>query len=43
MSGIVSNPEDYVYCSAKNYFGSEDVLMDDQLIDFGVEQGYRLT
>ena len=43
VAGIVSNPADYVYSSAKNYFGSEDVLMDVQIIDFGVEQGYIMT
>ena len=43
VDGIVDNPQDYVYSSARNYIGTLDVLIDVLLIDFGVDIGYVYT
>ena len=39
-AGIVDNPDDYVYSSARNYVGRDDYLIDVDVIDFGSEEGY---
>jgi hypothetical protein len=31
---------DYLYSSARNYLGNEDVEIEVEVIDFGVEEGY---
>jgi len=42
-SGIVDRPEDYRFSSARNYLGSDDVILKVQLIDYGPLIGYILT
>lgn len=37
---IVSRPSDYIYSSARNYAGVPGAILDVDIIDFGVEQGY---
>lgn len=39
VAGIVNKPEDYVYSSASTYRGDEG-LIDIEIIDFGVQEGY---
>ncbi len=40
---IVDKPEDYVYSSARNYMNIPHALLDVNVIDFGVEEGYVFT
>lgn len=37
---IVENPEDYLYSSARNYLSYEEVILEVEIIDFGVTEGY---
>ena len=39
-AGIVDNPEDYRYSSARNYAGRKDGILDVKLLDFGPLVGY---
>jgi REP element-mobilizing transposase RayT len=39
-AGIVDNPEDYRYSSARNYCGRRDTLLEVELLDFGPLIGY---
>ena len=41
--GIVFEAEEYVYSSARNYAGMEACLMDVEILDFGVEEGYVIS
>ena len=43
LSKIVDKPEDYIYSSAKNYLGHNDCILEVDIIDFGIEEGYVLT
>ena len=40
---IVSQPHHYLYSSAKKYAGETDVLLDIDIIDFEIEEGYVFT
>ena len=40
VDGIVAKPEEYLYSSARNYLGYEDVILEVVVIDFGVQEGY---
>jgi len=42
-AGIVDSAEDYLHSSARNYAGRDDCLMEVEIIDFGVEEGYVLS
>lgn len=37
---IVDRPEDYLHSSARNYLGRTDYLVEVQVIDFGVQEGF---
>ena len=37
---LVRKPEEYIYSSAGNYFGSEDNLLEVTVIDYGIQEGY---
>ena len=43
VAGIVDNAEEYKYSSARNYLNDEGSLIDVDVIDFGVEQGYVMV
>ena len=40
LTAIVDSAEDYLYSIARNYARRSDFLMDVNIIDFGVEEGY---
>jgi hypothetical protein len=40
VSGIVDNPCDYKYSSARNYAGREDCVLEVKILDFGPQIGY---
>ena len=40
---IVSNPEDYVHSSARNYANRSDVEIRVNILEFGVQEGYVMT
>lgn len=40
VAEIVNKPEDYKYSSAANYAGLGDCVLEIDIIDFGVEEGY---
>ena len=42
-AGIVDTPEDYVYSSARNYVNRSDFILDVDVIDFGVQEGFVIT
>ena len=42
VAGIVEKPEDYIYSSASSYIG-KGRLIDIDIIDFGVQEGYVFT
>ena len=39
-NAIVEKPEDYLYSSARNYVGIEEVMLKVDIIDYGVQVGY---
>jgi REP element-mobilizing transposase RayT len=39
-SGIVENAEDYLFSSARNYLNFEYIILEVDVIDFGVTEGY---
>jgi hypothetical protein len=39
-AGIVDSCEEYRYSSARNYMGGEKGLLDVEVLDFGIEEGY---
>ena len=42
-AAIVTKPEDYLYSSARNYLNLDNTLIDVEVIDFGIEEGYIMT
>jgi len=38
--GFVVKPEDYLHSSARNYYGLDHCLIDVELMDFGIQEGY---
>ena len=42
VAGYVDEPQDYIYSSARNYIGREG-LIDVEVVDFGVQEGYVFT
>ena len=40
VAKIVQQPEHYLYSSARNYVGIIPTIMDVEIIDFGVQEGY---
>ena len=42
VAKIVERPEDYWYSSARNYLGIPHSVLDVEVIDFGVQEGYVL-
>ena len=40
---IVDRPEEYRYSSARNYVGRDDYLIEVEIIDFGVQEGFVMT
>ena len=40
FDGIVRRAEDYRYSSAGNYAEYEDILVEVELLDFGIQEGY---
>ncbi len=43
VSEIVDKPEDYLYSSARNYMLRKDYLIEVEVLDFGVLEGFVLT
>jgi len=38
--GLVDEPQDYHYSSARNYLDMVDNVLEVDIIDFGVQEGY---
>jgi hypothetical protein len=38
--GVVYKAEDYIYSSARKYAGYEDCVLNVEVLDFGIEDGY---
>ncbi len=43
IAAIVDTAEEYIYGSARNYARRNHFLIDVNMIDFGVEDGYIMT
>jgi len=42
-AGIVDQPEDYIYSSARNYMDRDDYVLEVSVLDFGVQEGYVMV
>lgn len=43
VAGIVDHPADYIYSSARHYYGRDDGILDVEILDFGAQEGYVFT